>query len=104
MTQGERNMMAAIQALEAAGFREAGQTEVIRVRVATVDCPVYGGIGGKAVNFGGRMRYAKDGTNIKATVGKRTTNIYRVENGNTDFIGMFDTKDLTKIQECVSNL
>jgi hypothetical protein len=75
------------------GLVPDGQTAVERVRIPTARSPVFGGIGGEARDFGGRTRYAKPGTNLRVTVGPRTTNVYRVLGGRTEFVANLKTSD-----------
>lgn len=63
--------------LEAIGFVAAGATSEEVVRVGTVRSPVLGGTGGERRTFGGRARFALPGTDARATVGARTTYLYR---------------------------
>lgn len=77
-TKTQQAMASAIDALLGAGFEPDGQTREEVVRVPTKASPLLGLSGGELAKFGGRQRFAKTGTNIKATVGPRTTAIYRV--------------------------
>ena len=55
----------------------------------------------------GRLRFLKVGTNIKATVGDRTTAIYRVERAGlkgVKGIGTFDTVNISEILSAVKGL
>jgi hypothetical protein len=71
-------MAAAIDALFRVGFAPDGQTREETVRVPTRSSPVFGRSGGELAKVGGRQRFALTGTDIKATVGRRTVAIYRI--------------------------
>jgi len=68
------------------------QTE--HVRIPTMKAPVLGGMGGERRTLGGRSRYVLPGTDLRVTVGPRTTNIYYVRAGKTEFVLNEHTKDL----------
>lgn len=96
-----------LKCLGAAGFVEDGATRTEHVRVPTKDSPVFGQSGGQLATFGGRMRFVKAGTRIKATVGKRTTAIYEVQGAGlagVRGIASADTSDIEKIRAAVSAL
>ena len=67
-----------VDALARLGFQPHGSTESETVRVPTARAPVFGGLGGELRTFGGRTRFILPDTDIRATVGPRTTFIYRV--------------------------
>lgn len=77
--KSEQAMGAVIDALLSAGFKPDGHTREETVRVATAASPVFGRSGGELAKSGGRQRFSQTGTNVKATVGPRTTAIYRIE-------------------------
>lgn len=78
------------------GFSPAGETTEQVVRIPTMRSPVYGGLGGERRTLGGRARYALPGTNLRVTVGPRTTNVYFSRGGGkTEFVLNEHTKDLT---------
>lgn len=96
-----------IQILLAAGFTPDGQTKVEQVRIPTKDCPVFGQSGGELATLGGRQRFAKAGTDIKATVGLRTTALYRSAGGGlggVKGIASMETKDHTALRKAVAAL
>lgn len=100
MSAAHEAMVKAVEALMKAGFEPNGHTRMEHVRVPTAKTPVYGKSGGKPVTLGGRMRLAKPGTDLKATVGLRTTVIYRtVAPGLAGVQGVahHNTKDLGAI-------
>ena len=85
-----------IAELLAHGWRRAGSTRAEVVRVPTMRCPVFGGIGGERRAFGGRPRFAKG--DQRCTVGKRTTCFYTMSSeGPTGFLDI-PTKDLDAIR------
>lgn len=79
MSKSEQAMADAIDALLAAGFLPDGQTREEIVRVPTQQSPLLGLSGGVLAKFGGRQRFAHIASSVKATVGPRTTAIYRVD-------------------------
>ena len=61
--------------------------------------PVLGGMGGERRTLGGRMRYALPGTDLRVTVGPRTTNVYYSRGGGKiEFVMNAKTKTLTANQ------
>lgn len=103
----ERAMAAAIDALLAAGFEPDGQTREELVRVPTRHSPMLGLSGGELAKFGGRQRFAQRGTNVKATVGPRTTTVYRIEGAGlagVRGIATHDTIDGEAIRATISGL
>ena len=80
------------------GFLPAGETAEQVVRIPTVRAPVYGGLGGERRTFSGRARYTLPGTDLRATVGPRTTNLYFSRRGKTEFVLNAHTRDLTRPQ------
>ncbi|MHB8410019.1 MAG: hypothetical protein ACYDHY_18390 [Acidiferrobacterales bacterium] len=97
-----------IQVLLEAGFVPDGETRVSEVRIPTVDTPCFGSkSGGKIAQFGGRVRFARPGTNIKATVGDRTTTLYCVEGKGIDGvrgIAVCRTRDLVAIKTAIESV
>ncbi len=77
------------------GFMPAGETREEIVRIPTTRSPIYGGTGGERRTLGGRDRYALPGTDLRVTVGPRTTNVYYSRRGKTEFVLNEKTKDLT---------
>lgn len=78
------------------GFAPAGETAEQVVRIPTMQSPVYGGLGGERRTIGGRARYALPGTDLRVTVGPRTTNVYYSRGGGkTEFVLNEKTKQLT---------
>jgi hypothetical protein len=88
----------------ASGFVADGRTQVQTVRIPTRRAPVFGGVGGEVRTFGGRQRFAKSGTDIKATVGRVTTCIYRLRNGKMEIVANLSTKDRDGIIAALENL
>ncbi len=82
----------------AAGFVADGYTAEEIVRIPTTRSPVFGGIGGERRKFGGRQRLSLPNTTIRATVGPRTTNIYRVINGKATFLANYKTTQLVAVE------
>ncbi|WP_298151050.1 hypothetical protein [Flavobacterium sp.] len=100
-------MADAIQILIAAGFAPDGQTKQEHVRIPTANSPVFGGSGGELATFGGRQRFAKTGTDIKATVGLRTTALYRSTGGGlsgVQGIASMNTNDQSALRQAIANL
>lgn len=91
MTVGET-----IDQLLALGFVPAGATREEVVRIPTTRSPVFGGLGGERRTLGGRARYALPDTDLRVTVGPRTTNVYFSRGGGkTEFLLNEKTKQLT---------
>jgi hypothetical protein len=85
-----------VTALLDLGFSPAGETAEQIVRIPTMRSPVYGGLGGERRTLGGRARYALPGTDLRVTVGPRTTNVYLSRGGGkTEFLLNEHTKQLT---------
>lgn len=84
-----------VEWLESLGFVEDGRTATQEVRIPTTRSPVFGRTGGERRTFGGRLRFRLPNTNIRATVGPRTVNVYVVTDGDTRFLLMSDTVDVT---------
>jgi hypothetical protein len=106
-TKTQQAMAAAIDALLAAGFEPDGQTREEVVRVPTRQSPVLGYSGGELARFGGRQRFAQRGTNVKATVGPRTTAVYRIEGAGlagVRGIASHDTSDGASIRATIAGL
>lgn len=94
----EMAMAEVIQLLLDSGFQPAGETRAEEVRMPTRNSPVFGMSGGELAKFGGRQRFAKLGTNIKATVGKRTTAVYRVDGAGLQGVTGIASLDTSNIQ------
>lgn len=78
------------------GFATAGETAEQHVRIPTMRSPVFGGMGGERRTLGGRARYALPGTDLRVTVGPRTTNVYFSRGGGKiEFVLNTHTKQLT---------
>lgn len=93
--------------LTQAGFVPDGHTQQQTVRMATTASPVLGRSGGTLAQTGGRQRFAKPGTNLKATVGKQTTSLYRVIGQGTvkiQVIAAHDTKNLEATRLALQSL
>ena len=80
------------------GFAPAGETREEHVRIPTMRSPVLGGMGGERRTLGGRARYALPGTDLRVTVGPRTTNVYYSRGGKVEFVLNEKTKELTADQ------
>lgn len=96
-----------VACLASAGFAEDGATRTEQVRIPTKDSPVYGKSGGELATFGGRMRFAKAGTRIRATVGKRTTAIYEISGpglAGVRGIASLETRDIERIRAALGAL
>jgi hypothetical protein len=77
------------------GFAPAGETPLEHVRIPTMKAPVLGGMGGERRTLGGRARYALPGTDLRVTVGPRTTNVYFSRGGGKiEFVLNEKTRDL----------
>jgi len=100
-------MALVIQSLLDAGFHPDGETREETVRVPTSKSLLYGKSGGELAKFGGRQRFAKAGTTVKATVGGRTTAIYRVEGKGLEGvkgIATLDTKNIDAVRNALAGL
>lgn len=102
------NQTNAIAAVLAAGFVADGQTDIQKVRIATVENPVYGGIGGKIVATGGRDRF-RHPSGARCTIGPITTNFYLVGKKlfrGFEYIGLGSTptKNLDEIKQILATL
>ena len=109
MTKSEQAQAEVIQLLFNAGFTADGETARTAVRVPTVANPLFGKAGGVLTTFGGRVRFAKPGTNIRATVGTRTVCLYRVHPGRchgdrVSHIAMLRVKDIDELKAAVATL
>lgn len=83
-----------VEALLAAGFIPDGQTQQQHVRIPTMKSPVLGGMGGERRTLGGRARFVLPHTKLRVTIGKGTTNLYTVDNGQTTFVANYKTRDV----------
>lgn len=107
MTKNQQAMAAVIDLLLVAGFVPDGETRQEHVRIPTANAPVFGHSGGVLATLGGRQRFVKSGTLIKATVGPRTTALYRVEGAGLEGvrgIATLATKELSVIRTVVDTL
>lgn len=78
------------------GFSPAGETQLEHVRIPTMRAPVLGGMGGERRTLGGRARYVLPGTDLRVTVGPRTTNVYFSRGGKVEFVLNEKTKQLAE--------
>ncbi len=101
MAKGPSAQEQVVALLLAAGFIADGETPRETFRGESPTSRIYGGIGGRLVTTGGRARYALPGTNVKATVGPRSTAVYRVINGAATAFECFRTKDVEAIRTYV---
>lgn len=103
-------MVQVLLALYEAGFVQDGVTRQETVRVPTRTSPLYGHSGGELRTFGGRQRFMLPGTSYRATVGKRTTALYRVLVSNSplehgvEMLAALDTKDLPAVQNALAQI
>jgi hypothetical protein len=95
---------AVIQSLLDHGFEPDGETRTEIVRIPTSSSPMYGKSGGELAKFGGRLRFAKKGTDIKATVGDRTTVLYHYASklDGVKGIAHLPTKDIENIKAALA--
>jgi len=105
MTPSEKAMADTIDLLLADGFFPDGLTQQQTARLPTKRSPVLGNTGGELITLGGRLRFTKPGSNIKATVGRQTTALYRVE-GPTGVQGIssHDTKAIEITRSVLQSL
>lgn len=107
VSKAEIAMGEVIQALLDNGFDPDGHTQEQIVRVPTRKSPLFGKSGGELAKFGGRQRFVKTGTNIKATVGARTTALYRIEGKGLEGvsgIASLNTKDIEGLRGALAAL
>lgn len=108
VTRSQQALLDVISELEGRGFEPAGHTATQSVRVPTSRSPIYGSSGGELRTFGGRSRFWKPGTDFFATVGKRTTCVYRSTAsqlaGAADASNTFDTKNLAALKTLLDRL
>lgn len=108
-TPRKTSMSEVIDLLLKSGFVPDGTTETQIVRIPTKRSPLYGKSGGELATMGGRQRFMKPQTKIKATVGKRTTAIYRVgtegsHNGVQGIATMNTANAVSKLPGILENL
>ena len=106
-TKTENAMASAVDALLGAGFAPDGKTHEQVVRVPSKSSPLLGRSGGELITLGDRQRFSLQGTNIKATVGPRTTSIYRIEGSGINGvhgIATHNTTDTAAIQATLEEL
>lgn len=87
-----------------AGFVEAGETREETVRISTGRSPILGRTGGERRTFGGRLRMELPGTDVRATVGPRTTYLYHCTDGHVTTIATLRTKDLDELSQQLARL
>lgn len=107
MTKSQQSLALAIETLLSSGFALDGNAREDIVRVPTTKSPLFGKSGGELAKFGGRQRFVKSGTNIKATVGLRATFIYFIQGTGKDCvkaIATHDTADIKSIIKTVKSL
>ncbi len=107
LNRAEQAMAAAIDALLSFGFTPDGETREEMVRIPTKKSPLYGCSGGELVKLGGRQRFALGDTNLKATVGKRTLAVYRIDGkglAGVRGIASLDTSDLDRLSSVLASL
>lgn len=83
-----------IETLMRAGFVRDGETRQEHVRIPTMKSPVFGDSGGERRTFGGRQRWVRSGTSLRATVGARTVYVYTVVDGDTSTVAYLKTGDI----------
>lgn len=79
------------------GWVPDGETRSQQFRSGSSANPLYGGIGGEVSFIGGRMRFRKPDSPMKATVGKLTTCFYEVEDGATFNAVSIKTRETDRI-------
>lgn len=104
MSKTAENMKIVVDLFMSHGFVPDGKTMEETVRVPTMDAPVFGSSGGELRTFGGRSRFALPGTNVRCTVGPRTTNVYEVVDGQARFLGHCCTSDLAYVRTILSTM
>lgn len=104
LTRAQLAMADAIDRLLDQGFVPDGQTRVEIVRVPTRSSPLLGRSGGVLARLGGRQRFMRTGTDLRATVGPRTVAIYRVTGTGVAGVAAFDTSDLAKLSQVLEHL
>jgi hypothetical protein len=105
--KSELALASVIDLLLAAKFIQNGHTREEIVRIPTAKSPLLGKSGGELAKFGGRQRFEKSGTNIKATVGIKTTYFYFVQGvgeGSVKGIATHNTKDIEAIKSTIASL
>ena len=81
------------------GWQTDGATPIRKFRTGSATSPIYGASGGKICLTGGRMRFVKPNSLMKATVGKITTCFYEVENGETRNFVNIRTREFDRIEK-----
>jgi len=89
------NTEKAVAMLVSAGFEPAGVTPEERVKFMVNSGRGYPGF--KGATLGGRARFIKPGSTLRATVGKVTTCFYEVVNGNTHYLANIRTRETDRI-------
>ncbi|WP_439392389.1 hypothetical protein ACRQ5Q_22600 [Bradyrhizobium sp. PMVTL-01] len=87
-----------VDLLLASGWVEDGHTASQSFRSGSASSPVYGGMGGTVSHTGGRMRFKKPGTMMKATIGKLTSCFYEVEDGKINYASNVKTRDFPRVK------
>ncbi|KUZ89159.1 hypothetical protein WI73_21560 [Burkholderia ubonensis] len=80
---------------------------ILQEGIPTAKAPVFGYSGGVLATLGGRQRFVKSGTTIKATVGPRATALYRIEGAGLEGvrgIATLATTELSAIRTAVESL
>jgi hypothetical protein len=102
VTKAEAHVAAATAILTSLGFVEDGVTDKTTVRVHSLKAPIISGIGGELRTFGGRSRYRLSArmsglsTDVHATIGPRTVNLYVLRREGIEFLANYQTADLTR--------
>jgi hypothetical protein len=103
-TKSEIDLAAAVEALEEAGYVADGHTRSDTFRGGSAASPVlgHGASGGRIVTTGGRQRFARPGTDDKATVGRVTVALYeRPEGGKPADMRAVPTRDTEALREAL---
>lgn len=107
MSKSQQNLALVFDMLLKSGFALDGKTKEEIVRIPTTKSPLFGKSGGELSKFGGRQRFVKTGTNIRATVGAKTTYIYFIQGAGKDCvkgIASHDTGDIEAIRKTIQSL
>ncbi len=95
-------MASVIDLILASGYAHGGETATEQVLIPTTNSPRFGKSGGELATFGGRTRFIKGEDRV--TVGRLTTCFYKVkpEFKEASQFQTFNTKDVDKITEYLS--
>lgn len=104
LSKAQESMAAVIDALLLAGFAPDGETRTEVVRIPTSKSPLFGQSGGELAKFGGRLRFALPGSNVKATVGARTTAIYRIDGKGLEGVKGIASVNTSNLQAVIAAL